>query len=957
MDNLSVKEQDVLKRIIDKPELQSHFFNNASDVKWLNSLIEKKILSPESVPKPEPAEEEGYFRIRKWSLANYLSNIKEQLIKPENRQHAETVWGIIKSVTRYARKNSFSNYHVWWRFAEIMQYIPSDIIDTDEWDKVIGYWLSDIFSEDIILSELGNKLLPALLKKDDKHSKELAMVVIKNIYAIETIEKDGYDGRKKKEVVFKVKDRQNYYIKDITKNHAKTIGKELNIKVRDFFLRQLTDVVSISNNDEWCNVWQPAIEDHKQNKFHDECENILVCCLRDLLLGCMENQVTDEVFNFVESCLHNELFIIQRIAIYMVAEKYKQLKTLTDKIINIGLSNHNYRHEYWHFLNKHFSTFNTTQKKNVINVIENVKIEGEYSNDKKYCAYKKAQWYSAIKDLDNEASKKYQECLDAGIEEPEHPDFGSYSYGVRSITHTSPYSIDELVAMDVSQLIETINNYKEPTESFMGDEPDLQGLCEALQGAVKAAPEKYISTLDVWLDLPPYFIDRLLSAYASLWKEKVAGLPWDSFWNKILIFCEKLVSKESFWTYSSNEDRERGFVKRNYVPGTIAELIELGVKDDDHAFDAEYLTSARRIVVIMLDKVDGGNYEKSSLDAMTTAINSHRGKCLEALINLALRECRLSDKKKQNHAEIWERNYQEQFEKESDLVKSGKTYDFAPLATSYLLNFLYLSKKWTLDNLNRFFYSPKENEIAWLAAMQGYSYVSKLSLDIYNYLKDTGCLLQVLDTPELRESAKKNVIQQAVVVFLWDKESLKDDDCLLSKIFERQNIDELQQVFWFLQTLRSENENENIKIRPKVYELWNQTRQILDLTNQEHQKLASSLCSLSVFFNELDDETMDLILSVCNYAGVSWNSPQVIKTLAKLVCKYPDQVFRVYMKMLEGVAPSYPKEKIAQIIKGIKENGTESDSKIKSIFDAYIKSDAADLVIELKQLMSEVSKS
>ncbi len=953
MDNLSVNEQDVLKRIIDKPELQSHFFNKASDVKWLNPLIEQELLSPESVPKPEQTEEKGYFRIRQWSPANYLVNIKEQLFKPEHNQHAETVWGIIKSVTRYARRNSFSNYHVWWQFAKIIQFIPSDIINTDEWNEVISYWLSDMFSGDMILSELGNKLLPALLKRDDEHSKELAMEVIKNIYTIETTKKAGYDGKKKKEVVFRVKDRQNYYIKDITKNHAETIGKELNIKACDFFLKQLTDAVIISNNDAWCSVWQPAIEDHKQNEFHDNCENILVSCLRDSLLGGMDNQVSDEAIEFVRDCLKSELCIVQRIGIYIATEKHNQLSGLTDSIINIGLSNHNYRHEYWHFLNKNFSDFNATQKENVMNAIENMKIEGEYSNDKKYCAYKKAKWYSAIKDFDEKASKKYQECLDAGIEEPEHPDFGSYSYGVRSITHTSPYSIDELVEMDVNQLIATINNYNGPTESFMGDEPDLQGLCEALQGAVKADPEKYIPTFDDWLDLSPYFIDRLLSAYASLWKEKVAGLPWDSFWNKILVFCEKLVSQDSLWTFSSDEDSERGFVKRNYVPGTIAELIELGVKNDDHAFDAKYLTLARKIIVTMLGKVDGGNYEKSSLDALTTAINSHRGKCLEALINLALRECRLSDQKKQNHAEIWEENYQEQIEKEFNLVKTGKAYDFAPLATSYLLNFLYLSKKWTLDNLNCFFASPEENKIAWLAAMQGYSYIHRLNLDIYKYLKSSGYLLQALDTPELKETVKKRVIQQATIVFLWDEESLQDIDSLLKQIFERQYTDELHQVFWFLWTLRSENENENIKLRPKVYELWKQAIQILDLTNQEHQKLASELCNLSVFIDELNNEVMDLILPVCKYAEMSWNSTQIIESLSKLVDKYPNETFQVFIKMLEDSTPSYPKEKIAEVIKGIKENGIESDSKINSIFDTYIKSGASSLVVELKEMISE----
>jgi hypothetical protein len=44
-----------------------------------------------------------------------------------------------------------------------------------------------------------------------------------------------------------------------------------------------------------------------------------------------------------------------------------------------------------------------------------------------------------------------------------------------------------------------------------------------------------------------------------------------------------------------------------------------------------------------------------------------------------------------------------------------------------------------------------------------------------------------------------------------------------------------------------------------------------------------------------------------------------------------------------------------RVHQGIKENGTESDSKINSIFDVYIKNGAATLAIELKELISEAS--
>ena len=38
-------------------------------------------------------------------------------------------------------------------------------------------------------------------------------------------------------------------------------------------------------NDLWSSIWQPAIEEHEQNKHRDDAENVLIQAYRDSLAG------------------------------------------------------------------------------------------------------------------------------------------------------------------------------------------------------------------------------------------------------------------------------------------------------------------------------------------------------------------------------------------------------------------------------------------------------------------------------------------------------------------------------------------------------------------------------------------------------------------------------------------------------------------------------------------------
>ena len=144
------------------------------------------------------------------------------------------------------------------------------------------------------------------------------------------------------------------------------------------------------------------------------------------------------------------------------------------------------------------------------------------------------------------------------------------------------------------------------------------------------------------------------------------------------------------------------------------------------------LPVSRRILEIILENQEGEEFP-DKCDAVSISINSSRGKCIEALINYALRRCRLADKTKSGRAKIWHSDLKFLFEKEFSKI-SDSNHEFVTLFANYLPNFIYLDRDWTLEHLPLAF--DKDNEKNWSLAFQGYSYVGQAHPDIYQFLKD-----------------------------------------------------------------------------------------------------------------------------------------------------------------------------------------------------------------------------
>ena len=517
----------------------------------------------------------------------------------------------------------------------------------------------------------------------------------------------------------------------------------------------------------------------------------------------------------------------------------------------------------------------------------------------------------------------YRNYVQVAGSEPEHPDFSSYmSSGW--VGSESPIPLEQLRAMEVSELVKLLDAYRDPGK-FM--EPGMEGLTKALRQTVKAEPLRYYKEIDRFGHLDLAYVYPVIEAYSELWGER-AQLVWEEIWPRLLVFCEWMVQQPRFWADDSAQERPHFVANRHWVVGGIARLIELGTQSDDHAFSAALLPQAQRILGVLLDRQLGAEFKLDS-DAVSIAINSPRGRCLEAFINLTLRACRLA-KSEDERAGIWAR-FERRYDSELARVRSHE-YEFATLVVNYLPNFLYMSRDWLLRHLNGIFDGGDEQQ--WLCAMQAYAYVNTVYPEIYRHLKDGGHFARALDDTRLKDRVDEKIVQNIAIAYLVGIEELGDQNGLLRHLLRRRKLSELSQLVWFFWTMRKDGEDEDV--RRKVFELWPHILAALDLDTRDGRKLASRLCDWTVFVQEVDQTNKALILSVAPFAEEDYHSSELLETIARISERQPNEAHEIWMRLLETAQPDFPMEAVRQALGNILHHGDDGPRQAKAVVSRYI---------------------
>ena len=389
--------------------------------------------------------------------------------------------------------------------------------------------------------------------------------------------------------------------------------------------------------------------------------------------------------------------------------------------------------------------------------------------------------------------------------------------------------------------------------------------------------------------------------YSECWRKKVK-LPWDDIWFHLLQYVSRVIGRKGFWDAGSKDtDGRYGYVaNRNEVVKAMGTLIEDGSRSDDHAFDEKHHAKVKDILKCLLEHQESMSFGKSGdFDAVTIAINSPRGKCVEALINVALRHCRLADKEKDgNHTETWQ-EFEQYFDKE--LKREDVNYEFFTLIPEYIPNFLYMSKEWFMKNLKNIF--TKEDKKKWRCAIQGYSYMESFVPEVYQHLKSHGHITNALDDKDLPEHCSSKLVEDIVCSLLRNEETLNNKDSLIHTLFSRGKENEIHQIILNIYSFIPE---EREKIISRVHELWpyvqNSIRKKIDFSSEDGRKLVTDLSLWTEFFEHIDEKMQKWLLEIAPHVNSRYDFPyELLKNLARISEKQPLETSEIWLAAISGM--------------------------------------------------------
>ena len=412
-----------------------------------------------------------------------------------------------------------------------------------------------------------------------------------------------------------------------------------------------------------------------------------------------------------------------------------------------------------------------------------------------------------------------------------------------------------------------------------------------LSEAARTFPESLIQDLPAFLKAKQPFQYSLIYGLKLAWEdaERKPGVDWRQPWESIVQFFEHLVEDGGFWEETSNHEQ-----RRDEITSALADFLRSGTVNDNHAYPTELLPRTRDLIAILLDKTRAAG--QPSDDPMSLAINTPKGRTIEALFSQALRACRTSDRTGGSHETQWN-DVRPMFEAELAKCKNSN-YEFSTLSGAYIAQLIYLDPKWTKEQILAIF--PVEFPVNSACAIDGLGY-APFTRPVYTLLNDSCVFDRALKYELEGRGGREKLLERIAAAYLWGDESL--ESARLAFIFESGRLEDLEtitRVFWMMRSGSLTAEN-----RERVGRYWRRCIEWNRRSPEKSPKLLSSLSMLSCFLASADGPERELLEGVAPYVHLGYNAYEFVNELVRLVEDSPDGVSVVLGKMIQTHVPDF----------------------------------------------------
>lgn len=914
---LTTKQKLFIKRMAENQEQAKWGFEilvkRHDFADFFDDLKEAGLFSPEQNSGPVPAEDPDYVRIPYWSALDYLEAVAKQAGDNNNILLAQKVMDIIRSVSSYRDSDGSSrdNYHTYRKFAKILGLVPTAAITIEELSH-IPVWLRSKYDRGTVAHELDIGALRRLLYSNSADDWQKASMILRYCTAIAWVEEKDLGGGRKKPIPVV----EDYWLRELIKHHAPTFGIKAGRQASQVFYERIHEVFGEDYGGLPTYLSRPAVEDHPQNHSWDRLVNSIVEGFRDVLLSWIDNQ-PEVASAYIAEIIVDKNEMVCRIAIYVFAQRWSLLKDLYSDIISPQLFDSRNIHELYHLLKERFVEFSESQKAATLEALRQLPPSSDHEKPELLLMHTQRKWLSAIAGKGYEPADNWFRELEADQRLgslSEHPDFHAYME-TWSGTGPSPYSAQELLAFsEDGSLIERMNDFQQ-SDAWRG--PSIEAFVNLLEEAVGINPRRFLHLLPAFLKAKRPYQYGVINGFKRLWdmpKEKEQDLEWNIAWETLVEFFWQLLGDPEFWVEQAVQDHDLT-PTCNWIPPIIAEFLRAGTKNDDKAYPPELLPRTFSLMKILLENLKPTDEAKE--DAMFQAINSSKGKAIEALFSHTLRVCRISDAQYGDHSEAWD-DIKPTFDAELAKCKNGN-YEFSTLVAAYLVNIEYISRNWLETNVTNIF--PDDFQTNFVCAIDGLAYTSA-NRSIYTLLVEHKVLDRALRLQLSRRQARERLIERIALAYLWGDEQI--DSPRFTYLFESGRIDDLQDVSRFFYNVKGEELTEDQIER--ILSFWEQCVIWAKTLREPPRSLLSELSRLICYITAFTDREDAIIQAVAEHVNIGYNADTFIEELDRLVEIDPLRVSAVLKKFLDKYEPDYDYEdRLKRLLIKLAQSGRRND--------------------------------
>ena len=275
---------------------------------------------------------------------------------------------------------------------------------------------------------------------------------------------------------------------------------------------------------------------------------------------------------------------------------------------------------------------------------------------------------------------------------------------------------------------------------------------------------------------------------------------------------------------------------------------------------------------ILLEKSEVED-ESPEADAMGQAINSSKGKAVEAAFSHAHRACRLSDQDRGEHVSVWT-EVKPVFEAELAKCQNGN-YEFSTLAGANLANLDYIDGDWLKSNIEKIF--PRQFTSNFRCALGGLAY-STVTPRIYDLLVESGVLDRALREEIKERGIREKLIERIALAYLWGDEEL--DSPRFSYFFESAPVEDLEEASgWFWSIRKEQLTPEQVE---QILQFWDQCVSWSLTSAKPTEKLLSYLSRLSCYLQSITGRERGWLLAVAPHVNVSYSADFFFEELLRL---------------------------------------------------------------------------